>query len=424
MNYNQIPEGLMTPGEQYQFPTLYARDNKDKFKIWNLRVVGVVGGAQIVAEWGQLGGKQQSKITVIDQGKNLGRSNETTPQEQAYAEAQAMWVKKKERDGYYGLADLNAVKADVGYMCDETHYYELHKLLRAKLPKAGITVEDFVKPMLAQKFWKETSKGSIPAISFPCLVQPKLNGVRCTVDYAGGEIKIMSREGTRYNVAHLLHYFACFYHDYPEHQSLVFDGELYIPGTFVAEIAGAAKSPNLLTGNLQYHIFDIVLFETAQLKRLEILKNLQNKFSGPLSNFIQIVPTRKCMTDDLADYYRDKFIEEGYEGAIFRHPGGYYEPGKRSKYLVKYKRTESAEFRILGVIDSPKDPELAIFVCRNDVNHETFEVIPVGGDDLRRKYYREQEKLLGKMLTVEYYERTKPSNLPFHAKGIAVRDYE
>jgi len=43
--------------------------------------------------------------------------------------------------------------------------------------------------------------------------------------------------------------------------------------------------------------------------------------------------------------------------------------------------------------------------------------------ETRKKYLDDKVDLIGKPLTVEFYERTK-DDLPFHAVGIAVRDYE
>ena len=43
--------------------------------------------------------------------------------------------------------------------------------------------------------------------------------------------------------------------------------------------------------------------------------------------------------------------------------------------------------------------------------------------DERRQYFTNREQHIGKYITVEYYERTK-KGVPFHAIGVAVRDYE
>jgi hypothetical protein len=52
-----------------------------------------------------------------------------------------------------------------------------------------------------------------------------------------------------------------------------------------------------------------------------------------------------------------------------------------------------------------------------------FKVNPEGSVETKRKYFSEKHNIIGKKLTVEFYERTA-FGLPFHAVGIAVRDYE
>ena len=53
-------------------------------------------GADIVTEYGQIDGKMQvARKTAI--GKNIGKSNETTPEEQAVLEATAMHKNRLDR---------------------------------------------------------------------------------------------------------------------------------------------------------------------------------------------------------------------------------------------------------------------------------------------------------------------------------------
>jgi hypothetical protein len=91
--------------------------------------------------------------------------------------------------------------------------------------------------------------------------------------------------------------------------------------------------------------------------------------------------------------------------------------------MVKFKDRESSEFLITNIIDSDKNPGIPIFVCKNDINDENFEVVIEGTLDERRQYFTNREQHIGKYITVEYYERTK-KGVPFHAIGVAVRDYE
>ena len=68
-------------------PTLYAKSKTGKDQVWNIEVIrtsyGYKDGAITVNE------------KTVDKGKNIGKKNETTPEQQAAAEARSLWDKKK-----------------------------------------------------------------------------------------------------------------------------------------------------------------------------------------------------------------------------------------------------------------------------------------------------------------------------------------
>ena len=66
--------------------TLYGKDKSGGLKIWEVFVNENI----ISVFYGKLGGKIQEKQTVC-YGKNLGKSNQTTDNQQAIAEAEAKW---------------------------------------------------------------------------------------------------------------------------------------------------------------------------------------------------------------------------------------------------------------------------------------------------------------------------------------------
>ena len=72
-----------------KFPTLYGKDSKGNLRVWTIKIEGNA----VTVEHGREDGKLTSK-TYYTKGKNLGRSNETTPEEQAELEAQAKHTTK------------------------------------------------------------------------------------------------------------------------------------------------------------------------------------------------------------------------------------------------------------------------------------------------------------------------------------------
>ena len=91
-----------------------------------------------------MGGKLIKDKPRCCEAKNVGRSNETTPQEQAESESQAKWQKKLDKD--YALSPEEAKE------------------------------KKFYAPMLAQKY-DDRKVG----LEYPLYSQPKLDGIRCIV---------------------------------------------------------------------------------------------------------------------------------------------------------------------------------------------------------------------------------------------------
>ena len=88
---------------------LYQLDTKNKIREWNVEVVPHGDGSHdIVINAGVMGGQMINTITNIAEGKNIGKSNETTPQQQAEFDAQTE-INKKIKKGY--MPDLTTIKA-------------------------------------------------------------------------------------------------------------------------------------------------------------------------------------------------------------------------------------------------------------------------------------------------------------------------
>ena len=75
--------------------TLYQKTSKGEIQVWEIRTEG----SQIITTYGLKDGKMQT-ATKTAKGKNVGRANETTPEEQAVLEAESMYKKKMDK-GYF-----------------------------------------------------------------------------------------------------------------------------------------------------------------------------------------------------------------------------------------------------------------------------------------------------------------------------------
>lgn len=357
--------------------------------------------------------------------------------EQAISEAQSKWEKKK-KEGYKSLNDLDARivqgKDEKSIICIDLQYSSVQDFLRINLPKTNTDDNGALQPMKAQKYWKDDAMTK-PRIPFPCYIQPKINGVRCFAHIkrnSDGKFsaKLLSKKGLEYpiliDVMTELQNLAWVSREVlPEEFYL--DGELYIPNTILSEITSAVRTLSLMTQSVRFYCFDVAIpskMEMAQNDRLTLVFNLFSTYRKNFSsNKIQFVETKRAFNQTDVDKAFEMYLQFGYEGLIARAPLATYKFGQRPMTMTKLKRRESREFQIVDVIDSDHNPDVAIFVCKNDITTETFKVNPEGSVAQKKRYYKDRLMLINKWLTVEFYERTN-TDLPFHAVGIAIRDYE
>ena len=79
--------------------TLYSKDSKGELRVWSI----YTEGAEVIVKHGKLGGKIQEKRYTAE-GKNCGKVNETTPEQQVIIEADAKYVKQL-KSGYFADED-------------------------------------------------------------------------------------------------------------------------------------------------------------------------------------------------------------------------------------------------------------------------------------------------------------------------------
>jgi len=132
-------------------PILYKKTSTGAIQQWEVSS----GRTGYTVSFGQVDGKIQSTYVEVPSGKNLGKANATTQEQQTYLEAKYKWEKQLKKGYVENIDQAKAGNIDPEYI------------------KGGIN------PMLAaSKVWgtdlKHTAK-----IKFPAYVQPKLDGVRC-----------------------------------------------------------------------------------------------------------------------------------------------------------------------------------------------------------------------------------------------------
>lgn len=348
-------------------PTLYKKAKTGKIQKWTIATFGDT----LVISFGQDGGVMQEKREYI-LGKNIGRSNETSPEEQAKLEANSRWLKQIDRGYRENVSDLDKVE---------------------------------VSAMLSQDYNKKPH-----LITFPCLSSVKLDGCRCLAFKEDGVVRLKSRGNKEYHLPHIQEALALVMRD-----GDILDGELYTHGMMLQEIMSCVKKPNENTPHIEYLVFDIVNDNPYSERYKEIDARFGNIHSFPVSVVEHYVTGSEA---DMKEQHR-KFVELGYEGIMLRNLDGLYESGKRSNNLSKYKEFADYECRILDVIEDRNNN--GVFLLYDSVADNTF-TCTYGSFDERKEQLANKTDYIGKALTVKYQSRYKDTNLPQFPTGVAVRD--
>ena len=180
------------------------------------------------------------------------------------------------------------------------------------------------------------------------LVQPKLNGLRGWVDWSNEALlpNLISSGGLKLQFfEHIQLELLELYKLLPyEHK---WDGEIYEHGMAMEDIHSIARrTVNRKDGKLSFHIFDCKSPEIQTGRMVHVL-SLQRIIDEYNFNYIKVVPTY-IATKETWEAYLNSFLDEGYEGIIFRHLAGVYHERKCND-LLKYKATEKKPYRILAV---------------------------------------------------------------------------
>lgn len=321
---------------------------------------------------------------------------------------------------------------------------ELLAYLDKYLPVHRTTADGTLLPMLA-KVYNNTNNKLFKKVS-RYIGQYKINGLRCLISayhnnndlFGTIRLKFQSREGTYWNSLHvlesyLLDVFPKKLIDAMIEEHYILDGELYLPGHSVNEINHFVKDPICKENKLiQFWCYDIAIDDVAQYSRLDYLYttvggyyNIFTSKEDHLNNkdkFI-LLPQYNICNEDVAYERRNKFIDLGFEGLIMRNPEAEYQYGKRNLSMIKYKKSTDGKFTIVDIYpEGVKRKDIPLFLLRNDINDETFEV-HLGGSFSYQKYVLDnKEDFIGKEMFVEYGERSGVAQVPFHVKQTYIID--
>jgi ATP-dependent DNA ligase len=257
-------------------------------------------------------------------------------------------------------------------------------------------------------------------------MQPKLDGVRCVIQYDNSEVKAYSRTGKEWkNIDHILFNLKPWFALNP---NVILDGELYNHGLkddFEKIISLVRKTKPTDEDRLEsaqyveFHCYDII----DETKTFEERMNFITQ-AVPRNHTIKHVRTIIVGNENQAKVDHARNLDNGYEGSILR-TNDVYKCG-RSWSLRKFKDFSDAEAIITGFVEGKgkRKGTLGKFLMR-DADGVEFGCPPGKGynyKDLsnllhRAKYY------IGATATFTYFERTKAGSYR-HPLFKCIRDYE
>ena len=279
--------------------------------------------------------------------------------------------------------------------------------------------------MLAKKWEDHGHK-----VQFPCVVQPKLDGIRCLATKDG----FFTRNRKVIEAcAHIREALEPFFERFPDAQ---LDGELYaheFSNDFEKIVSAVRKTGDKVTEDdlelqrkVQYHIYD-----TPKWGSLDESAPFVDRFTKIYKYFtkesflstVRVVETHFGVPEDdlMSHYYR--FVNSGYEGMMVRNEFMPYE-GKRTANLLKMKDFQDEEFKIIDVLEGKGNLKghAASFLCEMK-DGKTFKAKLKGSVERLKAIFDDPSLVMNKMTTVTYQNLTR-DGIPRFPVAKSVRGLE
>lgn len=354
------------------FKTIYKYSTKGKAQQWTI----VADRDEFYTISGQVGGKLTTSKPTTCTGKNIGKSNETTPEQQALAEAAAKHQKK----------------------LDEGYSLKISKKAKFFAPMLAECYKD--KDTGEKNTWIDELVWNSPTRKF---IQPKLDGLRGI----NTNNTLNSRNGKPFvTCPHLL-----------IDGDVILDGELYnheFKADFNA-IVSMIKQPKASAEDLahakkwaQMWVYDMPSHPGTFFERYKALRKwFEERALSTGLNGLVLVPTFEVFNEEDFLEKAKEFRDIGYEGAILRLDELY--ENKRTKSLLKYKDFIDEEFEILGYEEGKggRKGTIGKFILKHDKDPKrTFKSNVKGDLEYLKQVWNKRDTYIGKSATVEYFNRT------------------
>ncbi len=349
------------------YPTLYSRDSLGNVRVWwaeqegdSYRMVsGLQNGEKVRSEW------------TFALGKNIGKSNETSQEEQATKEIESKYRDQKSTGYFESITDI-----------DKQLYFS---------------------PMLAKKY--EDEKDGIDW-SNGNYISPKMDGLRAILTKNGAT----SRNGKHLiSFPHILEELKPLFDTNP---GFIFDGEIFCQSQNFEKIISLAKKSKPTPEDLEesrqyieYWIFDFPSAGGGFHDRYTRLVELINKHL-PNNRSIKICPHKLIKSPDEIEENLQAYIKDGFEGLMLNVYNGEYQ-NKRSKNILKYKLFEDLEAEIVDIIEGFGNRGGMFGYAKLKLsNGKEFDSNARGNEELYKYILKNKSRYIGKMATVRFQNFT------------------
>ena len=251
-------------------------------------------------------------------------------------------------------------------------------------------------------------------VKYPCVIQPKLDGIRC-----------LAINGVAYSRKMKLIPNRFVQQAFKELNLHGLDGELMVHGDFnsvQSAIMSEDGEPDFYLAVYDYWDSDLPFKERANIYTMKVLK-----IGRPL--YVKRVISDIAETPEEAENLLERYVSQGYEGGILRSLNGKYKQGRstfKEGYLLKLKSFLDDEATVIGFEEkmtntniketdergyskrsSKKEgliPANTLGSLQVQWNGVVFNIGSGFTDEQRKDIWDNQDKYLGKLVTFKYQE--------------------
>jgi len=252
------------------------------------------------------------------------------------------------------------------------------------------------------------------------LASRKLDGVRClTIVDIQGNVKCYSRQGNEFETLDVVREAV----KQMGLRGVVFDGEICLMDKNGDEdfpgIMKQIKRKNHTIDNPRYVMFDYLTLSEFDNKSSEmVLTGRLGRFAKVAEHiensiYLSVLQQVVIADDDHFAKLSTEAEELGHEGLMERKNVGY--EGKRTQNLLKVKKFFDAEYQVIDldfedhrVIREGKEVVMPM-LAQAWIEHKGYKVAVGSGwnQEQRIRYQKNPSELIGKTITVQYFEETK-----------------